>query len=142
MKVITLSKRFLSAHRRAGEPTGFREAYLEGRKIHTVRVNARGYFKDGHMVSVRKWSGKPYGSKQEVIQDGVQIGVEPIRIFCSVGVTGCIARNITVPAARISFNDGLTLLDFCDWFSGGKPVKLFQGSIIHFTDFRYSKVVK
>ena len=36
---ITLSKHFLTTHKRAGEDTDFKEKFLNGEKIHTIRAN-------------------------------------------------------------------------------------------------------
>lgn len=72
--VITLSKTFGVKHPKCGMPTGFRELYEEGIKIHTIRANYplwRQRFesiKDGEAcLSLRQWLGKPYASKQELI---------------------------------------------------------------------------
>lgn len=37
--VITLSQYFLATHKRAGDPTDFKEKFLSGEKIHTIRAN-------------------------------------------------------------------------------------------------------
>lgn len=86
--VITLSQVFPTWHKRAGEPTKFRAAFLSGQtcskckkrnhamctsecfsglKIHTIRANYPLWLKritevqQGKAVlSVRQWSGKPY----------------------------------------------------------------------------------
>ncbi len=126
MKVLTLAKKFPVYHPRAGEPTGFREAFLNGTKIHTIRINAKGYWKDGDIVSVRQWSGRPYASKQEVIKDGVRIGVVPVAFF-----------NFSVHA-DMPRNDGLSPDDFDSWFFSKSSDSAYGGSILHFTDFRYS----
>ena len=81
MKVITLSKQFLKGHPRAGQPTGFREKFLKGEKVHTIRKNERGYFKDGDDLSVRAWSGAAYRSKQVEICALKSCGVVPIRLY-------------------------------------------------------------
>lgn len=90
--VITLSQVFPTWHKRAGEPTKFRAAFLSGQtcskckkrnpamctgecfsglKIHTIRANYPLWLKritevqQGKAVlSVRQWSGKPYRSPQ------------------------------------------------------------------------------
>ena len=37
--VITLSRNFLAYHKRAGEETHFKEKFLSGEKLHTIRAN-------------------------------------------------------------------------------------------------------
>ena len=140
MKVITLSKAFPVYHQRASEPTGFRQAFLEGRKIHTIRANKKGYLKDGDVVSIRQWSGKPYASKQEVIKDGVKIGVEPVTMSVFCGIRNANINGATVAMEDLAFSDGLPMSDFVDWFFYDDINDIFTGSIIHFTDFRYAEV--
>lgn len=86
--VITLSQYFPSTHARAGEPTNFEQAFLDGqkcfneckakicdseclsgyRKLHTIRANYHFWLKRFEQIikgeaclSVRQWVGKPYG---------------------------------------------------------------------------------
>ena len=89
--VITISKHFLTTHKRAGEETNFKKKFLNGEKIHTIRVNLPLWEKrikeaqEGRAVlSVRQWTGKPYRSKQVEIarltaENG--IGVQQLDIF-------------------------------------------------------------
>lgn len=153
MKVIMLSKTFPSVHPRAGQPTGFMEKFLAGKKIHTLRENRNGYYKDGDVVSVRRWSGIPYRSKQIVIADGVKIGVVPVRIRLYSkrfsGPHGRFQRNNPNPIISVgekifycpyfSGNDGLEKDDFLNWFfqKGSRHGDVWDGDIIHFADFRY-----
>jgi hypothetical protein len=72
--VITLSKTFGVKHPKYGMPTGFRELYEEGIKIHTIRANYPLWkerfesIKDGEAcLSLRQWSDKPrwpFGEKR------------------------------------------------------------------------------
>ena len=143
MKVITLSKTFMKGHPREGQPTGFRQALFEGRKIHTIRANASGYFKDGDIISIREWSGKPYRSKQEVILDGVQIGIEPIIIESNGVIMNAYvgSGSVYITLAWLAVNDGLNYKDFVNWFGKQGEPSRFVGSIIHFTDFRYNEEI-
>lgn len=34
-------------------------------------------------------------------------------------------------------NDGLSVEDFVEWFFGNNKENVFEGVVIHFTDFRY-----
>jgi len=142
MKVLILSQVFPAYHPRAGERTGFREKRLSGEKIHTIRLNEKGYYKDGDVVSVREWTGKPYRSKQRIIQDGVKIGVQEIFLpkenFRAPIITIPYVTSFPVEKETLAKNDGLSLLDFNHWFyPQGKPRENFRGSLIYFTDFRY-----
>ena len=138
MKVITLAKTFPVYHPRAGEPTGFADAFLSGQKIHTIRANEKGYYKPGDIVSVRQWSGKPYASKQETLQDGVRIGVVPVEIFLdSRGINVFVDGKMQYPTI-VALNDGLSTIDFYHWFNPRMlPNLTLNDSLIYFTDFRY-----
>ena len=75
---VMLSKTFFPQHRKAGQPTGFREKVLNGGKRHTCRCNyefwkkrIKQLQKRKGVLSIRQWSGKPYaeGSTQELVLD-------------------------------------------------------------------------
>lgn len=102
-KVRTLSRRFLSGHPRAGEPTYFVEKFWKG--LRTIGYSHPKYFfeelpnlskvfneeqykkvtpklhtiregkhfKEGDYFSPRVWSGAPYNSKQIIIAPDVRI---------------------------------------------------------------------
>ena len=49
-------------------------------------------------------------------------------------------RQWSADVRKLAENDGLKWDEFVDWFFGqGTGRTLFQGVIIHFTDFRYQK---
>lgn len=144
--VITLSKNYLSTHPRIGEPTYFRDQFLNGEKIHTIRGNFPLWEKriaEVHRgeayLSIREWEGKPYRSKQIEItrltnRDGVGIQLCYIRTF-TVGGVLIPAKDKAINSAVVAQNDGLDLEDFKAWF---KKYDLTQPyAIIHFTQFRY-----
>jgi hypothetical protein len=138
MKVLMLSKVFPQSHPRAGDPTGFLEAAMSGLKIHTIRENQKGYYRDGDVVEVRQWSGKPYRSKQERTGLVFKIGVEPIRLGQVRGIAddasgGCWSFR------KIARNDGLSTEAFVDWFFPNGQKEPWIGSVIHFTNFRYAR---
>lgn len=87
------------------------------------------------MLSLRYWSGKPYKSKQVEFKkffktDG--IGLQKAeRMDNALYAT---IDNKIVDWGDIAKNDGLSFLDFCDWFS--KPISQPM-AVIHFTNFRY-----
>lgn len=142
--VLILSEVFPKTHIRAGEPTGFREKLLSGKKIHTTRANYPLWEKrikevqEGQAVlSIRQWTGKPYCSKQ----------VEIVKLTATNGVgvqkLEFIDNNIFFPKvgyvrifdSLLSFRDGLALDDWREWF---KDYNLSNPmAIIHFTKFRY-----
>lgn len=144
--VITLSKVFLKGHPKAGQPTNFKEKFLAGEKIHTIRAGA--YWEKvaaevaagRAQISIRQWTGKPYQSKQEIIkvidrEDGVGVQsfeFRPGHPCCYPILNG---RNICPDTlCDVSENDGLSKSDFLAWFNYPKA---FTGNILHFTPFRY-----
>ncbi len=140
--IITLSKTFLKGHRREGEPTGFKQAYLSGVKKHTLRTNIEYWGKiidevnaGEAYLSVRQWSGKPYASKQDSeIGRHYKLGKELFEID-PAGVFDIEGKYLPMYGEEhLSFNDGLHPVDFYSWFNK-YPL---QGIIIHFTDLKYS----
>lgn len=149
--VITLSRYFLAKHSKAGEPTNFKEKFLKGEKVHTIRANYSlwekriGEVEDGKAVlSIRQWSGRPRWSKQIEIarltaKDGV--GIQKARIMPEADFLVAIDENydkyLCTPEEiqKLANNDGLTKEDWEEWFkdcNASKPL-----AIIHFTKFRY-----
>lgn len=154
--VITLSRYFLAAHSKAGEPTNFRDAFNAGQvfnrgsectylrpKLHTIRANYPLWenrikeVQDGKaMLSIRQWTGKPYRSKQIEIarltaKDGV--GIQKLEIFDLMRPAKVDGRLVDL--MDLAHNDGLSFSDWYHWFRGydlSKPL-----AIIHFTKFRY-----
>jgi hypothetical protein len=137
MKVLISSRHFPKSHLRAGEKTEFVRKILAGEKIHTIRANAKGYFKDGEMVSLRYWSGRPRCSKQVEFAFG-KIWIEPIRlVFASDGISA-FAGEERIDVALLTHGDGLSIPDFRAWFFPDGKYGEFRGDILHFTDFRYA----
>lgn len=136
MKVLILSQVFPVNHPRKGEPTEFEEKYLSGEKIHTIRLNAKNYFKDGDDVSVRKWSAKPRCSSQVIIRGRQTIGIEPC-VLDYAQQAATFPRHI--PFSEIAKNDGLSVADFNKWFfPSGKRLEPVVACFFHFTEFRYT----
>ena len=156
--VLTVSKTFPKTHKRAGEPTFFKDKIILDRafgngKIHTIRSNYQ-YWKNivekiqagEAILSIRYWSGKPYKSKQvEICQldkdSGVGVQELDMSAFKRVGLpfinfrdeSGVGSKHIN--ALELSDNDGLSYDDFKEWFKDydmSKPM-----AVIHFTKFRY-----
>lgn len=165
--VIILSKFFPKTHKRAGQPTNFNSSFSAGQlctkcekskiemcmgecfanvKLHTIRGNYQLWEKrikevqnGGAVLSIREWSGKPYGSPQIEIarltaEDGV--GIQMLEYvdsgYCkSVRVDNALQSCIKIDT--IAENDGLSKRDWEDWFTKHEEYM----AIIHFTKFRY-----
>lgn len=138
--ILTLSQVFQKGHPEAGQPTGFKEKFLAGKKIHTIRANYQLWLKrfkeisDGKAcLSIRQWSDKPYRSKQIEIarltqKDG--IGIEQVILPHIANLT-----DVFHAFPGLDTNDGLTREQWLEWFKdykAGEPM-----AIIHFTKFRY-----
>jgi hypothetical protein len=80
----------------------FAEMVRRGNKRQTIRKSAR--CKLGDVLSLRKWSGKPYRSKQEVMREAVVAIVYDVEID---------AHGIALDGAPIS----RTLVAICDGFA-------------------------
>ena len=149
--VITLSKYFLATHKRAGEKTNFKEKFLSGEKIHTIRANYPLWEKrikevqEGRAVlSVRQWTGKPYRSKQVEITTLTaedEIGVQAARIVAGIYLKIIFGENFEhyfvseEERTLLAKNDGLSLEDWKEWFRSYDITNPL--AIIHFTKFRY-----
>lgn len=162
--VLTLSKYFPKTHKRAGESTDFIKKLVcslscpgdcsicdidqtKFKKIHTIRANYELWTKRIDQIqkgearlSIRYWSGKPYNSPQVQIHEldkYSDIGIQKLE-FSASGIIGMIRIDNEFPdvsIADIAVNDGLSYLDFKEWFKNydlSKPM-----AIIHFTGMRY-----
>jgi hypothetical protein len=91
----------------------------DGSKPHTIRQTAR--CKPGDVLSLRRWTGKPYRSKQEVLRTETCIGVDAVRMeiapgrgfAVSVNGAGLTYRQIEHLAIQDGF-DGIE--DMAEWF--------------------------
>lgn len=142
--VITLSRHFLANHKRAGEETHFKEKFLSGEKLHTIRANYPLWEKrikevqEGRAIlSIRQWTGKPYRSKQvEIATLTAENGVGLQRLeFTDCRLRFPYVGSEWTSMVSLAKNDGLSLNDWVGWFGGydqSEPM-----AIIHFTKFRY-----
>lgn len=150
--VITLSQVFPVTHSRKGEPTGFKDKFLnaikaapeEWWKLHTIRANYELWKKRFEKIekgeaclSIRQWTGKPYRSKQVELarltrEDG--IGIERLTFDRSPHLLPNVDYK-PVGVGNLANNDGLSLDDWKEWFKGNDLSKPL--AIIHFTKFRY-----
>lgn len=116
---------------------------------HTVRVDASGLWakrceevnSGKKILSVREWTERPYRSEQRELKKLSQIGLQYITMTYSSddALPQCWIDNKRVPVEDVASNDGLSVDDFVDYFFGkcGCKSNVFEGVIIHFTDFRY-----
>ena len=172
--VVTLSKKFFGNHPRAGEPTDFRKKVLNYNKIHTCRINYEFWRKkfekisqSGGKLSIRQWSGKPYGAgttmeevkdipyenvefpecgiqkltmRMEDLTDGDKHAIDEATDFVYKG-TFLFKANVDGKKIEFRFlaeNDGLSAEDYAAWFLPAfKKVSVADFAIIHFTSYRY-----
>lgn len=141
--VLTVSRFFPSTHLRKGEPTEFFPNIDAGVKKHTIRENYELWKKRIDevnagiaVISLRYWSGKPYCSPQiEHKQFGKgEIGIQKLTVGFVRGHSIDDVYKDT-PSTVIASNDGLSFLNFQDWFRKVKDQD--EMAIIHFTNFRY-----
>lgn len=161
MKVITFSKTFPVYHPEKGNQTKFLEKiwsgllqidrelyvdYLTGEarpdymshysayeifepKYHTIRSGKR--FKVGDQFSPRMWSAKPYASKQLIIAPSLTIKktwsfeIKEHEVFLDG------SRISGMDVSIIAQNDGLSFVNFMQWFNFPKP---FNGQVICWND--------
>lgn len=148
--VLMLSKTFPRKHRSAGKKTNFQRSLKEGKKIHTIRSGYEAWkhniekIQNGNFfLSLRQWVDVPYRSKQEEIKElKNSVGYERISMQYNpeTGIVKAIINGKQyLDVTKIAENDGLKWDDFIDCFFGqGTGRTLFQGVIVHFTDFRYT----
>lgn len=141
--VITVSEFFPKNHFRTGERTHFQSSIKHHNKIHTIRANYELWRKRFKKIdkgeaclSIRVWEGKPYASKQREIfryekTDG--IGLE--KLDASNLIFAIIEDKRNICWDDIAKNDGLTFMDFVNWFKTYDKTKPL--AIVHFTNFRY-----
>lgn len=148
--IVILSSRFPAYHPKNGLETHFRDNLLT-RKIHTIRAGYDRWkhnldkVKDGDfMLSVREWSGRPYDSPQrEIVSLKESVGYQRISMSYdprSGELKAVIDGRPFTDIKTLAANDGLSLEDFRAFIFGAtrtEDKQLFQGVIVHFTDFRY-----
>lgn len=135
--VLTFAKQFMKGHPKAGQPTDFKKKLYCQSKIHTIRSNFEYWkpkieevAKGKAFLSLREWKGKPYRSKQREFMRVFEAGFQRVHII----TTGAIyVDGQKISSGEVIKNDGLTVEDFDAWFGD----EMYEGIIIHFTEFRY-----
>lgn len=145
--ILTLCKSFPVTHSKAGEATDFEKKLKDKSKIHTIRYNAKMYGMDGIKIlflvkkylSIREWTGRPYNSEQKEIAQLPKIGLQHVTMTYSSedAYPEIWIDNKKVSIHEVAKNDGLSVEDFVEWFFGNNKENVFEGVVIHFTDFRY-----
>lgn len=107
-------------------------------KHHTIRAGKR--WKVGDKFSPRIWSSKPYASNQIIIADDIEVKkvfdfeMKPKLWFDECEYYINCKRYGGDELVEVAKNDGLDIIDFACWFSGGKAAyskrKPFIGQII------------
>jgi hypothetical protein len=139
--VLIVSRKFLNGHPRQGQETNFADLIKERVKIHTIRMNfdhwtiIKEKVNNGEaLLSIRYWTGRPYGSPQQEIMVLEKFDVQ--KVYISPNHTMVVdGRELSEKEAlKLMYNDGLTRSDFKGWFPKGTT---HEGAIIHFTDLKY-----
>lgn len=163
---VILSKVFFPEHPKAGEETHFKESVINGTKKHSCRGNFHYWRKQmqnaqkaGRDVSIRRWEGKPYRSKQETILDvpankcdvqtvsitvnshNPRLPLSPKAILWDgLAFTGWLEGKEEIDLNEVAKNDGLTPEDFAAFIFPvfkQRQSRYLTFAIIHFTTFRY-----
>lgn len=144
--ILTLCKVFPVKHSKAGTPTGFEEKLKSGLKKHTIRHNAKGVWDERYKgissgkkyLSVREWTGRPYNSEQREYASYDKIGLQHITMtYGTDSVPQIKIDGKKVPVEVVAKNDGLSVDDFVEWIFRENWSNVFEGVVVHFTDFRY-----
>ena len=131
-----VARTFPQSHFLCNQPTYFERKILKGLKIHTIRANTKGHFKDGETLSLRVWTGLPYRSKQREFAQ-MTIHLEPVDIVCHSNLDlEFSVVGAEVDPLELILNDGLEEDAFMDWFFPTGPSS-WSGDILHFTNLKY-----
>jgi hypothetical protein len=107
----------------------------DGSKWHTIRKSAR--CRKGDQLSLRRWTGRPYRSRQEVLREAECLSVLPIALGYGTHADGIRLGETEIDTsarAELARGDGFACAtDMLDWFREvhGLP---FVGEIIYWAD--------
>lgn len=109
----------------------------EGTKPHTIRPKRKRPIKVGDKLSLRKWSGSAYRSKQIVLRESSCVRVSDFMIFKPRNASPSILIDGLAQNARaaevLAFNDGFSSsTEMLAWFeqTHGLP---FRGDLIEWS---------
>lgn len=111
----------------------FAELVRTGAKTTTIRAAAR--CKPGDMLSLRRWSGQPYRSKQTVLREAVVESISRVYIGEFCGLVKMLVDGVDQgTAAAVARADGFeSPAEMATWFeqTHGLP---FEGDLIRWGD--------
>src|SRR5690606_32189634 len=90
------------------------------------------------VLSIREWTGIPYRSPQRELAILRKVGLQKLDMTSLGWFIDDCDSDVSTP--KLAKNDGLSYLDFCDWFRGKITIDMEPMAIIHFTDFRYKSI--
>ena len=109
---------------------GFAEMVKNGTKKQTIRRLGKREIKAGDILSLRRWTGKPYRSKQEVLKETKCFASAQITIFTDEVLLTFLGFDIDVKKEHLAQMDGFSSWsDMLTWFkkTHGLP---FEGNLI------------
>lgn len=119
------------------------EPLIHGSKIHTIRTDEKDRWKPGmkiHMCVNNRTKN------MRVFKVAECVSVQTVRLYFYQHVIGvrffAMVDGHVVSPKRLATNDGLSMIDFCNWFyplaCKQNPKELiYTGKIIHWTDYKY-----
>lgn len=143
--VVMVATAFPHNHPKKGWPTCFPSKIVQGLKKHTFRENYdlwkerfEKIDRDEAYLSLRSWDGRPYHSDQTILMNlyksqgiGLQkVQMTPLGWFID-------DKDSDFTTNDLSRNDGLTPMDFSDWFRGKISIDMEPLALIQFSKFRY-----
>lgn len=140
--IVIISTQFPCTHPAKGEKTKFLELIECGKKIHTIRANYELWKKridevnrGEAVLQLKYWTGKPYHTPQALFKELKQgeVGIQKLQVAVRSYFIDGLASWLTTE--KLANNDGLSHLDFTDWFQNSDFAK--PAALIHFTNFRY-----
>ena len=108
----------------------FAEKVLNGTKRRTIRPRRKRPIKIGDQLSLRKWSGKPYGSPQIILREAVCLGSSDVLIERNSVLLGGLQLLQGTVCDRFAQADGFKDFDeMIEWFTRTHTLP-FNGTLI------------
>lgn len=120
-----------------GGPTNFESSITIGTKLHTIRPDIKGRWREG--IAAQMVTGNRTKHRNQFYEaqckgtQGIVIVFDNRGKIDTLAVDGNRVSNYEV----IAKNDGLNLLDFEKFFYGASYADVYKGVIIHFTNLKY-----